>query len=154
MSELLTRRRVLAGACGTCAVAVTGCATYGAAPQSSAPTASAAPPPATSGPAGSGSAAPAQSGLAATADIPVGGGVIFADQDLVITQPVAGEFKAFSATCTHQGCAVTTVRDGTINCPCHSSFFAIADGSVTGGPAARPLPERAITVSDGSIDLA
>ncbi len=93
-------------------------------------------------------------GCAATADIPVGGGVIFADQDLVITQPVAGEFKAFSATCTHQGCAVTTVRDGTINCPCHSSFFAIADGSVTGGPAPRPLPERAITVSDGSIDLA
>lgn len=153
MSELLTRRRVLAGACGTCAVAVTGCATYGAAPQSSAPTASAAPTPATSGPSGSG-AASARSGLAATADIPVGGGVIFADQDLVITQPVAGEFKGFSATCTHQGCAVTTVEDGTIICPCHSSFFAIADGSVTAGPAGRPLPERAITVSGGSIDLA
>ena len=73
--------------------------------------------------------------LAATADVPVGGGVILTDAQLVITQPKAGTFKAFSAICTHQGCAVSTVENGTINCPCHGSEFAITDGSVVAGPA-------------------
>src|SRR5215472_12634585 len=53
------------------------------------------------------------------ADIPVGGGAIFADQDVVVTQPVAGQFKAFSATCTHQACLVASVAQGKIICPCH-----------------------------------
>ena len=70
---------------------------------------------------------------------------------LVITQPKAGTFKAFSAICTHQGCAVSTVENGTINCPCHGSEFAITDGSVVAGPAPKPLPAQAIKVSGGSI---
>ena len=52
---------------------------------------------------------------ATTADIPVGGGKIFADIQAVITQPTAGEFKAFSSICTHQNCPVADVTD-TINC--------------------------------------
>jgi Rieske Fe-S protein len=80
--------------------------------------------------------------LAAVPDVPVGGGVVLADRDVVITQPVSGTFKAFSATCTHQGCAVSEVANGTINCPCHGSRFAVADGSVTAGPATTPLPEQ------------
>ena len=52
-----------------------------------------------------------------------------------MTQPVAGTFKAFSATCTHQGCTVNEVAGGTINCPCHGSKFAVADGAPTAGPA-------------------
>ncbi|MFB7187455.1 Rieske (2Fe-2S) protein [Streptomyces sp. NPDC056230] len=92
--------------------------------------------------------------LARTADIPKGGGKIFADQDVVVTQPEAGEFKAFSSKCTHQGCAVSSVSDGTINCPCHGSKFDISTGDVTAGPASRPLPAKSITVKDGSITLA
>ncbi|MGW5786883.1 Rieske (2Fe-2S) protein [Streptomyces sp. NPDC003757] len=92
--------------------------------------------------------------LATTADIPEGGGKVFPDQKVVVTQPAAGEFKAFSATCTHQGCAVKTVSDGVINCPCHSSSFSITDGSVQGGPAPKPLPAVQITVSGDSIRLA
>ncbi|MGW1653893.1 Rieske (2Fe-2S) protein [Streptomyces atratus] len=91
--------------------------------------------------------------LAKTADIPEGGGVIFADQDVVVTQPKAGEFKAFSSKCTHQGCAVSSVSDGTINCPCHGSKFDVATGSVEAGPATRPLPARPITVKGDSITL-
>ncbi|MFE7042986.1 Rieske (2Fe-2S) protein [Streptomyces atratus] len=91
--------------------------------------------------------------LAKTADIPEGGGVIFADQDVVVTQPKAGEFKAFSSKCTHQGCAVSSVSDGTINCPCHGSKFDVATGSVEAGPATRPLPARPITVKGDSIML-
>jgi len=60
----------------------------------------------------------------------------------VVTQPVSGTFKAFSATCTHQGCAVSEVANGTINCPCHGSRFAVADGSVTAGPATTPLARK------------
>ncbi|MFI5859070.1 Rieske (2Fe-2S) protein [Streptomyces parvulus] len=92
--------------------------------------------------------------LAATADIPEGGGMVFADQKVVVTQPSAGEFKAFSATCTHQGCAVKSVSDGVINCPCHNSNFSITDGSVRSGPAPKPLPAVRITVSGDSIQLA
>jgi Rieske Fe-S protein len=85
------------------------------------------------------------------ADVPVGGGVVLAAQGLVVTQPQAGTFKAFSATCTHQGCTVNEVKGGTINCPCHGSKFAVADGSPTAGPAKKPLPETAVTVQGSSV---
>jgi len=141
----LTRRAVLAGGCGAaCAVALTACAGYG----SGGPAAAPAPAPATGQ---AGAAAPA---LAAVADVPVGGGVVLAAQGLVVTQPEAGSFKAFGATCTHQGCAVTEVKDGTINCPCHGSRFAIADGAPTAGPAKKPLPETAVTVQGDSVVVA
>lgn len=92
--------------------------------------------------------------LAKTSEIPVGGGKIFKDEKVVVTQPKEGEFKAFSDICTHQGCQVTSVSDGTINCPCHGSKFNIADGSVANPPAAKPLPEKQIRVSGDSIELA
>lgn len=91
--------------------------------------------------------------LAATADVPVGGGMILADKEIVITQPKAGEFKAFSAICTHQGCIVDEVSGGTINCPCHGSKFKL-DGSVSQGPASTPLSSRAVKVSGDQISLA
>ncbi|MEU2574244.1 Rieske (2Fe-2S) protein [Streptomyces anulatus] len=92
--------------------------------------------------------------IAATSDIPEGGGVVFAAQKVVVTQPRPGEFKAFSSTCTHQGCAVKDVSGGTITCPCHNSAFDAATGSPTGGPATQPLPAREITVEGDSIRLA
>ena len=91
--------------------------------------------------------------LAKTADIPVGGGKIFPKKGVVVTQPTAGTFKAFSTICTHAGCAVNKIEDGTINCPCHGSKFKIADGSVADGPAPKPLPAKKIKVSKGSIKL-
>ncbi|MEU6345636.1 Rieske (2Fe-2S) protein [Streptomyces sp. NPDC046977] len=92
--------------------------------------------------------------LAKTTDIPVGGGTVFADKKVVVCQPTAGQFKAFSAICTHQGCAVKDVVDGTINCPCHGSKFNVADGSVAAGPATQPLPAANVKVQGDSITLA
>ncbi|CAM5287289.1 Rieske (2Fe-2S) protein [Streptomyces abikoensis] len=91
--------------------------------------------------------------LAKAADIPEGGGKVFPDRKVVVTQPAKGEFKAFSAVCTHQGCVVRDVSGGTINCPCHGSKFGIADGSVKGGPAQRPLPQEQVSVRDGALHL-
>jgi Rieske Fe-S protein len=91
--------------------------------------------------------------LAKKSEIPVGGGKVIDSQKIVITQPTAGEFKAFSAICTHQGCTVGSVQDGTINCPCHGSKYAIADGSVKTGPATRPLPPKTISVLGDDILL-
>jgi Rieske Fe-S protein len=91
--------------------------------------------------------------LAKTGDIPVGGGKIFAAQRVVVTQPTAGDFKCFSAICTHQGCPVTSVDGGTINCACHGSKFSVQDGSVKGGPATRPLAAKDVKVDGGSITL-
>lgn len=99
------------------------------------------------------SAAPsseAPAGLVAAADVPVGGGVILGDERIVVTQPAAGEFHAFSATCTHKGCQVSGVTD-TINCGCHGSQFALKDGSVVTGPATAPLAGEEITVKGGQV---
>lgn len=92
--------------------------------------------------------------LGATSAIPVSGGKIFTDQNVVVTQPVAGTFKAFSATCTHMGCQVGSVSDGTILCPCHGSEYSVTDGSVKRGPASRALAPATITVANGDITLA
>jgi Rieske Fe-S protein len=134
---MIERRTVLAGLCGAgCAAALGGCATYGAGTPAAAPA-----------PAAAGAPDP---GLVPVSSVPVGGGVVLADRQIVVTQPVAGTFKAFSSTCTHQGCQVTEVAGGTINCPCHGSTFAVADGSVVNGPATRPLAARAVAV-DGDV---
>lgn len=89
--------------------------------------------------------------LAATADVPVGGGVIVDAEKTVVTQPSEGEFKAFTAICTHQGCVVSTVEDNEINCACHGSKFSAEDGSVVTGPATAPLSEVAVQVKGGNV---
>ncbi|GAA3657246.1 hypothetical protein GCM10022237_16670 [Nocardioides ginsengisoli] len=95
-----------------------------------------------------------EAGLVAASDVPVGGGVVLKDQELVVTQPAAGEFKCFKALCTHQGCLVGSVTDGKIVCPCHGSSFSITDGAVEGGPAPSALPAVQVKVSGGQVDLA
>jgi Rieske Fe-S protein len=95
--------------------------------------------------------AKAGEGLAKTSDIPVGGGVILTDQKIVITQPSEGEFKAFTAVCTHQGFTVTSVSDGVILCNHHGSQYSAATGEVEGGPAPAPLAAVAIKVKGDEI---
>ena len=102
----------------------------------------------------SSSSSGASAALAATSAVPVGGGTILTDQKIVLTQPTAGTFKAFTAVCTHMGCVVGTVQNGVIVCPCHGSSYHIADGSVAGGPAPKPLTEIPIKVAGGEITQA
>jgi Rieske Fe-S protein len=92
--------------------------------------------------------------LGPTSAIEVGGGTVFANAGVVVTQPSKGDFKAFDATCTHQGCQVGDVTDGLIHCPCHNSRFSIEDGSPQSGPATSPLKEVAVIVEGDEIKLA
>ena len=91
--------------------------------------------------------------LGKTSDIPVGGGVIYTSDKVVVTQPTAGTFKGFSSTCTHLGCTVNKVADGLIQCPCHGSKYSVTDGSVKSGPAPKALPAANVSVSNGQVVL-
>jgi Rieske Fe-S protein len=149
------RRAVLAGAGAlgaTCFLAACGTDTTGSSGNNE--------PGYTNDPAPAGSATPGNGGdngggnaggdvLAAASDIPQGGGIIAGDY--VITQPTAGEYKAFSKVCTHQGCDVSRVDGGVIICPCHNSEFSIANGSPQSGPARQALPETKVKLDGDNI---
>jgi Rieske Fe-S protein len=150
MSTPIGRRPFVCGAAALCVTAVGACTGYGkgrAAPPPAAPAPSA-------GAAGATGAAggAAKSAIAKVADIPVGGGTILADRQLVVTRPTADEVRVLSAVCTHQGCTVDTVANGTISCPCHGSAFSLT-GEVTSGPATTALPGRPFTVVDGVVSV-
>ncbi|MCX4388396.1 Rieske (2Fe-2S) protein [Micromonospora peucetia] len=147
-----TRRTLLAGAGAVGAAVVLAACGSDDSGDPAAPTSGGPAVPST-GDAGGGDREGAQS-LARTADIPVGGGAVYPAQGVVITQPRAGEFKGFDSICTHQGCPVTNVDGGTINCTCHFSKFSIEDGSVKGGPATKPLPAKNVKVTGDQISLA
>jgi nitrite reductase/ring-hydroxylating ferredoxin subunit len=144
----IPRQKVILGAgLGLVAAALAACTTYGKKPEASGDTATT-----TTGaaPASPGAPAPPAYAIAKTADVPVGSAVIV--DDVVVTQASAGVFKGFSSTCTHAGCTVAEVADGTINCPCHGSKFNL-DGTVANGPATKPLEAKTVTVQGDSIVL-
>lgn len=150
------RRTVLTAAAAGAAGLVTACGSSGdggstaSAPKTS-PSKTPSPTTSTAVPEGSTASGAA---LARTSDIPVGGGTVFKEQKVVVTQPKKGEFKGFSAICAHAGCTVDSVTDGTINCPCHGSRYRITDAAVVAGPAPRPLPAEHIIVTGDTIRLA
>jgi Rieske Fe-S protein len=149
-APLLGRRPVLCGAAALCAAAVGGCTGYGqgrSAPPPAAPAGNAAP-----ASAGTPTGGAAGTAIAKVADIPVGGGTILADRQLVVTRPTATDVQVLSAVCTHQGCTVDSVANGTISCPCHGSAFSLT-GAVTSGPATQPLPPQRFTVADGVVTV-
>src|SRR6266852_3188709 len=84
--------------------------------------------------------------LGAAAEIPVSGGKIYTTAKVVVTQPARGQYEAFSAMCTHVGCIMSAVANGTIDCPCHGSQFKITNGAVVTGPAPSPLPRKQIKI--------
>ena len=91
--------------------------------------------------------------LGEATQVPVGGGMVFTADKVVVTQPTAGKYHAFSAICTHVGCLCDAVSGGTIDCPCHGAKFSITDGAVVAGPATSPLPSRTVVVTNGKLVL-
>ncbi|MDH6706052.1 Rieske Fe-S protein [Kitasatospora sp. MAA19] len=137
-SPATSRRTLLCGAAAVLAaggaVAVTGCGSSASSSSSS-------------------TAAKGPVDLGPASAVPEGGGKVFREQKIVVTQPAAGEYKAFSAKCTHAGCIVDQVKNQQIQCPCHGSRFAITDGAVQDGPAPSPLPAYTVTVDGGNLKV-
>jgi len=89
--------------------------------------------------------------LATTDEIQVGGGAVFQKEKIVVTQPTEGDFKAFTAVCTHQGCTVGSVKGDIIQCNCHGSQYSATDGTVKKGPAPKALAAKKVTVEGNNI---
>lgn len=89
--------------------------------------------------------------LAATTEVPVGGGIVLTEERIVVTQPTEGEFRAFTAVCTHQSLLVTSVADGTIKCDNHGSSYSAETGEVAGGPAPSRLAAVEIKIEGDRI---
>jgi nitrite reductase/ring-hydroxylating ferredoxin subunit len=137
--ELTRRTLIIRGGLSALAIgALSSCTNYG----------SGAPP----SQAGSTSAGTGAGVTTTKADIPVGSGKVFTDAQTVVTQPKSGQFKAFTAICTHQQCIVADVTT-TINCNCHGSKYSITDGSVVNGPAQRPLAAKALKASGNKLTV-
>lgn len=137
--DAMNRRTVLAAAGAVGAAGVLAACSSGGNPA-----------PAESGPTGAAKTDGGQA-IAQTSDIPVGGGKILDDQNVVVTQPVKGEFAAFTTICPHQGCTVNEVTADTIVCPCHGSEFSATTGEVLVGPAMTGLDPVAIKVKGNEI---
>ncbi|WP_431783938.1 Rieske (2Fe-2S) protein [Streptomyces chumphonensis] len=90
--------------------------------------------------------------LGAADEVPVGGAHAFRDAKVVVSQPEPGRYRAFSAVCTHEGCAMFALRESAIVCSCHGSSFDTTTGEVLTGPAREPLPEIPVRVEgDGLV---
>lgn len=149
-----TRRALLGTAvAGAGAFALAACAAEPTArPSASAGTesssASAAPSESASGEASSGG-----QDLGAVSEVPVGGGKTFTlgEESILVTQPRSGEFRAFSAVCTHQGCIIMDVIANEAQCNCHGAKFDGESGAVLGGPAQRALKSYTVAVENDRI---
>ncbi|MFD8966158.1 Rieske (2Fe-2S) protein [Streptomyces sp. NPDC059568] len=89
--------------------------------------------------------------LGAADDIPIGGAKLFREQRLVVSCPARGEYKAFSAQCTHAGCLLEKLEGTVGDCPCHGSKFDVTTGEAIHGPATVPLPEVPVTAEGGKL---
>lgn len=65
--------------------------------------------------------------------------VMIKDTKVLLIRDSDASIKALNPTCTHKKCEVKYKADGNnLYCKCHKSAFKL-DGTVTAGPAPRPL---------------
>jgi cytochrome b6-f complex iron-sulfur subunit len=67
---------------------------------------------------------------------------------VAIFQDAEGTY-ALSIICTHLGCIIKPTTEG-FECPCHGSRFH-EDGTVSKGPAPRPLPWLKVSRNDSQL---
>jgi nitrite reductase/ring-hydroxylating ferredoxin subunit len=86
-------------------------------------------------------------------DIPVKSAkaYVLKGQYILVTQPKAGVFKAFSGICTHQGAQITSMQGSNLVCAVHGASYDTATGAVTGGPAPSGLKKYTVTNKAGVL---
>jgi cytochrome b6-f complex iron-sulfur subunit len=106
-----------------------------------------------SSPSSGGEAKAGGAAIAGESEVARGSAVTFKDagDPAVLVHLQNGDFVAYSAICTHQGCTVA-YKNAQLACPCHGSIFDPARGAeVVAGPAPSPLPEIPVKVEGGEI---
>lgn len=97
--------------------------------------------------------------IASVSEVPANSAKAFTDTDTdqpaVLVHLQNGNFAAYSAVCTHQGCTVSYQPDSQkLACPCHGSVFDPAQGAaVVRGPAPTPLPQIDVAEQGGEVVL-
>ncbi|MFB6618171.1 Rieske (2Fe-2S) protein [Streptomyces sp. NPDC085524] len=89
--------------------------------------------------------------LGAASEVPVGGAKLYREKKLIVSCQAEGQYKAFSAQCTHAGCVLDKIEKDAGNCPCHGSRFDVNTGKVLQGPATDPLPAVPVKAENGKL---
>jgi cytochrome b6-f complex iron-sulfur subunit len=77
--------------------------------------------------------------------------VRFGNKPVILLRRASGEFRAFSATCTHLDCTVKYRKDmGLIWCACHNGRYDL-NGRNVAGPPPRPLDEYRVVIQGDDI---
>ena len=89
-------------------------------------------------------------------ELPVGGYKLFryptGEHPCILVRLSAGEFAAYSQSCTHLMCPVHyRPEPRQFYCPCHEGLFSAKDGRVLAGPPPRPLPRYPVEIRGGEI---
>ena len=88
-----------------------------------------------------------------TSKVPVGQGYVDTKNSVVVSQPTAGTYKAFSSVCTHQGCQVSPPQGEVITCACHGSQFDAKTGEVKAGPAEEALAAKDVKLIGDKLHI-
>jgi cytochrome b6-f complex iron-sulfur subunit len=79
--------------------------------------------------------------------------VRFGNKPVILVRNAAGDFRAFSATCTHLDCTVQFRKDmGLIWCACHNGRYDL-NGRNVAGPPPRPLDEYRVVIQGEDISI-
>lgn len=77
--------------------------------------------------------------------------VKFGNKPVILVHTSSGEFKAFSAVCTHLDCTVQYRKDmGLIWCACHNGRYDLTGRNVA-GPPPKPLTEYRVLIQNDEI---
>jgi thiosulfate dehydrogenase (quinone) large subunit len=93
--------------------------------------------------------------LVAVSELPPGRAVRFTDDNGApawLLHEASGDFRAFSAVCTHAGCSVD-LSGGEFVCPCHGGSYSAVTGAVLAGPPPSPLQQLHVKVVSGDVRL-
>ena len=79
--------------------------------------------------------------------------VRFGSKPVILIRTAAGDFRAFSATCTHLDCTVQYKKElGVIWCACHNGKYDLTGRNIS-GPPPRPLEEYRVIVQGDEVSV-